>query len=107
MNLKNGENTVGMIRDIMQKYEKASVVYRAHVADKGWLPEVHDGQTAGTTGEARQMEAVQIRTTGGFCTLEYRVHMAEKGWSPWSRNGETAGTTGEGRRIEAVEIRLA
>ena len=86
--------------------ESVSVFYRAHVAGEGWLPEVHDGQTAGTTGEARQMEAVQIRTTGGFCTLEYRVHMAEKGWSPWSRNGETAGTTGEGRRIEAVEIRL-
>ena len=27
MNLKNGENTVGMIRDIMQKYGKASALF--------------------------------------------------------------------------------
>ena len=61
MSLENGENTVGRARAILEKSGKASVVYRAHVADKGWLPEVHDGQTAGTTGEARRMEAVEIR----------------------------------------------
>lgn len=35
--------------------------YRAHVAEFGWLPWVKLGDTAGTTGESRRMEAVQIR----------------------------------------------
>ncbi len=39
------------------------VRYRAHVADLGWLPWVEDGKTAGTTGQARRMEAIQMVCT--------------------------------------------
>jgi uncharacterized protein YjdB len=36
------------------------VCYRAHVEDLGWLPTVCNGQTAGTTGQFRRMEAIVI-----------------------------------------------
>lgn len=37
------------------------VCYEAHVAGLGWLGEVCDGQVAGTTGQARQLEALRVR----------------------------------------------
>jgi len=36
------------------------VHYQAHVENIGWLPEVSDGQIAGTTGQGRQMEALRV-----------------------------------------------
>ncbi len=40
---------------------KYVVSYRAHVQGLGWLPWKSDGATAGTTGQARRVEAVQVR----------------------------------------------
>ena len=37
-----------------------SIRYSAHVQDIGWQDWVADGQTAGTTGQARRVEAVKI-----------------------------------------------
>lgn len=84
------------------------VAYCAHVANKGWLPEVCDGQTAGTTGESRQMEAVRIRLTNApdGAEISYSAHVQNDGWLPYVKNGEIAGTTGKGKRMEAIKIRL-
>jgi uncharacterized protein YjdB len=41
-----------------------SVRYKAHVAEKGWLGWIRDGQVAGTTGESRQIESVIIEISG-------------------------------------------
>ena len=38
-----------------------SVEYRAHVQGIGWQPWVRDGATAGTVGQSRRIEAIQIR----------------------------------------------
>ncbi len=40
---------------------KYVISYRAHVQGSGWLPWKSDGATAGTTGQARRVEAVQVR----------------------------------------------
>ena len=37
-----------------------SIRYSAHVQDLGWHVRVSDGQTAGTTGQIRRIEAVMI-----------------------------------------------
>lgn len=84
------------------------VVYCAHVAAKGWLAEVCDGATAGTTGESRQMEAVRIRLVNAPADAEisYSAHVQNDGWLPYVKNGEIAGTTGKAKRMEAIKIRL-
>ncbi len=85
-----------------------SVRYKAHVAEKGWQEWVSDGQIAGTTGEARQMEAVRIEVSGlpDGAVIKYRSLSANKGWLPWVSGGKISGTTGEARRIEAIQIKL-
>lgn len=88
---------------------KADIVkYQAHTAGIGWMPVVSDGQTAGTTGQSRQMEALIIThgSTPKCTTFEYRAHVAGNGWLPWVRNGQIAGTTGQSRRMEAVQINM-
>lgn len=84
------------------------VAYCAHVAQKGWLAEVYDGATAGTTGESRRMEAVKIHLVNAPAGAEisYAAHVQNDGWLPYVKDGEIAGTTGQKKRMEAIKIRL-
>ena len=96
------------------KFKKISltpfhIAYSAHVKSYGWLNYVSDGQTAGTTGESRRLEAVKIRLED--CSISeagvrYRVHVQAKGWLPYVQDDQIAGTTGESRRAEAIQIEL-
>ena len=78
--------------------------YKVHLQDIGWTEWRNAGETIGTTGESRRVEAIILKGNNGL-DISYRVHMQDKGWSDWAKNGETAGTTGESRRIEAIEIK--
>ena len=75
------------------------------------MPAAADGAVAGTTGEARRLEAVRVRLTGelaaeGGYSVWYRVHRQTYGWMGWAHDGEDAGTTGLARRAEAVEVQV-
>lgn len=86
-----------------------SIQYRTHVKDKGWLNWVSNGTVSGTTGQKRQMEAIQIKLTGELSSaynIQYRTHLQNKGWTSWVSNGATSGTTGQNRQMEAIQIRL-
>jgi len=85
------------------------ITYQAHVQNKGWMDWTADGDTAGTTGQSLQMEAVRIKLTGDKAadyTITYRVHVQNEGWTQWVSDGADAGTTGRGLRAEAVEIKI-
>lgn len=48
----------------------------------------NSGQTAGTTGKAKAIEAMQIRLTGGMeqvFDIYYRMHVANYGWLGWAK----------------------
>ncbi len=80
--------------------------YSAHCQTYGWnAPSGKDGSTAGTTGEAKRLEAIKIKIQGDG--IEYRSHVQKKGWEPtWSKDGAESGTTGQAKRLEAIQIRL-
>lgn len=78
--------------------------YKVHLQDIGWTDWKNAGETIGTTGESRRVEAIILKGINGL-DLSYRVHIQDKGWSNWVKNSEVAGTTGESRRIEAIEIK--
>ena len=80
-----------------------TLTYSAHVAGIGWLPEVTSPASAGTTGQARRMEALTIGTGIG---LSYRAHVAGLGWLPWVGAPWVAGTTGQARQMEAFQVVL-
>ena len=86
-----------------------SVGYITHIQSHGWETEVRqDGDTSGTVGEFKRLEAIKIVVKSGYGVgVEYRTHVQSKGWeSTWSKDGATSGTVGKGKRLEAIQIRL-
>ncbi len=90
--------------------------YRAHVQTYGWQDWVTADTTAGhtaiagTTGESKRVEALQISVEGlkeqGYKLL-YRAHVQTYGWLDWVDADDPnafAGTSGESKRMEAFEI---
>ncbi|MBQ3320635.1 hypothetical protein IJG71_00670 [Candidatus Saccharibacteria bacterium] len=65
-------------------------------------------EIAGTTGESKRIEAIQIKLVKKVVkeTADYHVHVQDYGWQDWVKNGELAGTTGESKRLEAIEVKL-
>ena len=91
------------------KSTKMSVSYKVHRQDYGWEEEwKKDGQTSGTVGESKRLEAIQIKLPNGVSgSIEYRTHIQDIGWEKnWSKNGEKSGTEGQCKRLEAIQIRL-
>lgn len=80
--------------------------YQAHTANIGWMDWVDNGQMAGTTGEARQMEALDLKLSNDE-NIQYRAYATGLGWMDWVKSAQIAGTTGQSRPIEAVEIKLS
>ena len=88
---------------------KKSFVYRAHVANMGWLDPVNLGKTGGTTGKGYQLEALRIDTgiaDKNLLGIKYRAHVQNIGWQDYVENDAVIGTTGKSLRIEALSISL-
>lgn len=85
---------------------KLGVHYQAHVQTHGWMAEVADGSTAGTTGQSKRVEALRIQASGIDGGIRYQVYGQTYGWQDWVSNGEVAGTTGQAKRLEAIRIEL-
>ena len=84
------------------------VSYKTHVQTFGWQDWAANGASAGTTGLAKRLEAIQIKTSapasqGG---IRYRTHVHTYGWLDWVSDGASSGTTGEAKRLEAIQIEL-
>ncbi|WP_253701219.1 N-acetylmuramoyl-L-alanine amidase [Bacillus sp. FJAT-29814] len=81
-----------------------SVVYEAHVQELGWQGPRRDGQTAGTIGQSRRIEALTVRLEHSDARLTVEGHIESLGWTPARTNGEVVGTIGKGLRLEAIKI---
>lgn len=73
--------------------------YQAHVADYGWLDWVDDGETAGTTGQSRRMEAVKI---DHYKDVYAKAHIQDIGWVDYGKitKDTVIGTTGQSKQLE-------
>lgn len=86
-----------------------SISYRTHVQDYGWQDWKKNGETAGTTGQNKRLEAIRIALyepeyDGG---IEYQTHIQDIGWEQnWKSDGTMSGTSGQAKRLEAIRIRL-
>ncbi len=86
-----------------------TVTYRVHVQTYGWKQGwVKNGKSAGTTGEAKRLEAIQIKVEGDKnLGIEYKTHIQSIGWEKnFSANGGESGTVGAAKRLEAIQIKL-
>jgi uncharacterized protein YjdB len=82
-----------------------SIVYEAHVQLIGWQGKKKDGQTAGTTGQSKRLEALTVKLENTSAELEMEGHVQRIGWTNLRTDGEVIGTIGESLRLEAVKIK--
>lgn len=81
------------------------IKYRAHVAGPGWLDWVSDGEMAGTTGEYRRLEAIQIDAP--FDVYAKAHCQGDNGWRDYGKitKDTIIGTTGEFKRLECIQLK--
>ena len=87
----------------------SGITYRTHIEKIGWQDWKSNGELSGTTGQAKRLEAIQIKLTGDIANkydIYYTVHAQHFGWLGWAKNGEVAGTSGYAYRLEAIKIKL-
>lgn len=95
--------------DSNSDYVASNIQYRAYANGRGWMNWVKDGASAGTTGESRPLEAIEIKLSNNLAdrySIRYRAHVSDIGWMNWVKDGESAGVINQGHRIEAIEIQL-
>lgn len=84
--------------------------YRVHTQDYGWLPEVHDGMVAGTTGQSRRVEAIQFTYVPDGLELDVHAHIENKGDVAYDFIGgdnlPVIGTVGQGLRLEGINVHV-
>lgn len=87
-----------------------SISVQSLISGIGWESQpVGNGQTSGTVGQSRAIEAIKLSLSGGLSDsydIWYRVHSTNVGWLGWASNGEPAGTQGYACQIEAVQIKV-
>ena len=81
------------------------VTYSSHIQTNGWQSFKVNGQTSGTEGQSKRLEAIKIQLANyPSAAIKYSVYLNGSGWQEWKCNGEIAGTTGKSKRIEAIRI---
>jgi uncharacterized protein YjdB len=69
---------------------------------------MHSGQTAGTEGLYKRMEAIRIQLNNAPAgmRIKYQAHVQSIGWQNWIYDDQVAGTEGKYLRMEAIRIQL-
>ena len=101
---KDGKALGSTERPYIQRY----VSYQTHVQDIGWQGIKYDGEEAGTSGQSKRLEAINISLSNPLYSgsIEYQTHVQDVGWQGWKANGQMAGTSGQSKRLEAIRIKL-
>lgn len=89
-----------------QPTQQSKVEYEAHIQNIGWQGVKRDGQTAGTVGESKRLEALTVRLTdkNANYNLKIQAHIENEGDTAAVSGGGIVGTVGMNRRIEAIKI---
>lgn len=90
------------------------IYYRSHCQTVGLLAPVHDGQTSGTTGYGKRLEALWVdprtlrKKYGNNVKISAQAHIQTYGWRTYSNVEDTTmlGTTGEAKRLEAIKLSI-
>ena len=87
-----------------EKAKEVELSYYTHVQDIGWEEKFchKNGEIAGTTGQCRKIEAIEIKSNRD---LEVQEHIQDIGWIPASKGKNIKiGTEGKSLRLEAFKI---
>lgn len=105
--LSKGDNSiVNEQNSFLQK--DSTISYSSHVQDVGWMNYKNDGETSGSIGKSRRMEAIKIKMSNESeqDMISYQTHVFNIGWMNYVNGNSISGTTGQNKSIEAIKIKL-
>ena len=84
------------------------ITYQAHVSNVGWQDYVYEGEMAGTSGQANNIESfrIQLDNQQYSGSIRYAANVLGEGWQPMVKDNQLAGTTGQAKPIQAIKISL-
>jgi uncharacterized protein YjdB len=82
------------------------IFYKIHAQDIGWQDYVSNGEVAGTSGQSKRIEGIQIKLENAVGGIEYSTHVQDIGWMDYVSDDAVSGTSGQSKRCEAIKIRL-
>ncbi|HGI4444629.1 TPA: GBS Bsp-like repeat-containing protein [Streptococcus agalactiae] len=105
--------------NLKQNYD---IYYRVHVQDKGWMAWQKNNSVAGTVGESKRLEALEVKlvakasdfssqTNHSFLEmkhpgLSYQTYLQKDGWQPTVLEGQLGGSIGLSKSIKAIKLNL-
>lgn len=89
---------------IVNPATSSQLKYEAHLEGIGWQGWKSNGETAGTTGESRRLEAIKIDAP---FEVEAEAHLEGIGWINYGKINKDSiiGTIGESRRLECLKLK--
>lgn len=90
--------------------EDYTVIYSTHVAYVGWVSNIRQNVTAGTTGQGRPLEAARFDITSsifGDIAITCNAYVKNTGWTNDIAQGGICGTTGQTKSLEAIKLGLS
>lgn len=84
-------------------YDDEPLKCKSHVQKLGWGDWCKEGETCGTVGESKRLEAIIIDAPSDW-NLTCQVHCQTYGDMPVVTDGNIAGTVGKGKRMESIKI---
>jgi uncharacterized protein YjdB len=87
------------------------LVVATNLQEWGWIHPVRGNWIAGTTGQARRMEAFRAyirndREQEALIGVAHSAYLETAGWQPWKKDPDYSGTTGQNLRLEAYKMVL-
>ena len=104
-----GSSSSGEVRQVPgNPVNSFGLYYRSHVQTYGWLDWVHDGQVAGTTGQKKRLEAIQIDPRNTGLKIKAQAHIQGTGTVDYGyiTKDTVIGTTGQNKRLEALMLEV-
>lgn len=104
--LKEDNSIINEQNSFLQK--DSTISYSSHVQDVGWMNYKNDGETSGSVGKSKRIEAIKIKMSNESeqDMISYQTHVSNIGWTSYVKGNSISGTTGQGKRIEAIRIKL-
>ena len=114
MLLPKGAKAPGRVASISSNVKfraltRGGVTYSSYVKDQGWQDWKKTGQTSGTKGESRRIEAIKAKLAANSSlaptgSIVYRAYQQGEAWADWAADGAKSGNGG--RRTEAIQFKL-
>lgn len=105
VNGANGKRLAGLVNRRKEEQalynRKERITMQGHVQTFGWSEWKNEGETVGTVGLSKRLEAIRF---DGTLKLRARAHVQKYGWLAEVGNGHICGTVGRSLRLEALTI---